>query len=161
MVLVLRLLPLCWRCDFLLFSRGWLPLLPPPPTFPHPADLDESELLLWALQCIVDLASAMASLVDDEFGTSDTTLVVPRSVESLFFYAVIYFVGFFSFLFFFSGNPRVWPLAYSGASLCDISVPALVAPLSFVPRKEEAQAGPQSDVTVSYFIICRVALSHV
>lgn len=40
--------------------------------------LEDAELLLWALQCIVDFAAAVSSLVDDEFGTSDTTLVVPR-----------------------------------------------------------------------------------
>lgn len=48
------------------------------------ADLEDAELLLWALQCIVDFADAVASLVDDEFGTSDTTLVVPRWVRRTF-----------------------------------------------------------------------------
>lgn len=47
----------------------------------HILDLEDAELLLWALQCIVDFAGAVASLVDDEFGTSDTTLVVPRWVD--------------------------------------------------------------------------------
>ncbi|CAM9634277.1 unnamed protein product, partial [Ectocarpus sp. 13 AM-2016] len=42
--------------------------------------LDDAELLLWALQCVVDLAASVGSLVDDEFGTSDTGLVVPSSV---------------------------------------------------------------------------------
>lgn len=48
---------------------------------PYNTDLEDAELLLWALQCIVDLAAAVASLVDDEFGTADTTLVVPRWVS--------------------------------------------------------------------------------
>ncbi|CAB1115213.1 unnamed protein product [Ectocarpus sp. CCAP 1310/34] len=30
--------------------------------------------------CVVDLAASVGSLVDDEFGTSDTGLVVPSSV---------------------------------------------------------------------------------
>ena len=40
--------------------------------------LDDAELLLWALQCVVDFPAALSSLVDDEFGTFETGMVVPR-----------------------------------------------------------------------------------
>lgn len=40
--------------------------------------LEEGELLLWALQCIVDFAGAVASLVEEDVGTSDPAFVVPR-----------------------------------------------------------------------------------
>lgn len=40
--------------------------------------LDDAELLLWALQCVVDFPAALSSLVDDEFGNFETGVVVPR-----------------------------------------------------------------------------------
>lgn len=40
--------------------------------------LDDAELLLWALQCVVDFPAALSALVDDEFGTFETGIVVPR-----------------------------------------------------------------------------------
>lgn len=40
--------------------------------------LDDAELLLWALQCVVAVSATVASLVDDEFGTADANTVVPR-----------------------------------------------------------------------------------
>lgn len=42
------------------------------------AGLDDAELLLWALQCVVDFGSVVTSLVDEEFGISETSAVVPR-----------------------------------------------------------------------------------
>lgn len=128
-----------------------LPPPPSPPTFLHPKDLDESELLLWALQCIVDLASAMASLVDDEFGTADTTLVVPRWVgsPSPFCFAFDFLRFFLLFVLFLFWNTS-WPAL--GAQRCEFVFRCGWG----APLNEEAQAEAPSYVTVTYFImLCR------
>lgn len=40
--------------------------------------LEDAETLLWAIYCLVGLALSLEEMVEQEFGTADKDMVVPR-----------------------------------------------------------------------------------